>query len=213
MTKPIVQERRCPHCGHRKPIQLGEGLLTKSDLARFWSKVDIRGPDECWPWLGRRKEWGYGMFTIHGRNTTAHRVAWWMHTGVWPGEKKVRHVVCDNPPCCNPAHLAEGTDADNVRDMMEKGRNRSHGELPSLRGEGNPSAKLTESDVREILVRFDAGEAGAALAEEKGVCKDTAYRILRGERWKHVSQSEGRAARNVGTHRDRDSSGRFTRSH
>ena len=94
---------------------------------RFWSKVDQRGPDECWPWTASTNG-GYGAFgaKLFGekkmRVHRAHRVAFFLATGVAPDDLVVCHS-CDNPPCCNPAHLWLGTQADNNRDMSIKGRN------------------------------------------------------------------------------------------
>lgn len=84
---------------------------------RFWSKVDRRGPEECWPWKYGKDASGYGMIRVDGRTLKAHRfVAGNPVGGV------VRHT-CDNPPCCNPAHLLIGTQQENVRDRDVRGRN------------------------------------------------------------------------------------------
>jgi hypothetical protein len=93
---------------------------------RFWEKVDVRGPTECWPWLAAGGRAGCGRLRIGnnrwGRLVNAPRVAWFISRGEWPPENK--HVChrCDNPPCCNPAHLWLGTNSDNQRDCVTKGR-------------------------------------------------------------------------------------------
>lgn len=90
--------------------------------ASFWAKVERRGPDECWPWVGARKPRGYGNVRIDGKYRLAHRVAWELATGTTiPSGCIVMHR-CDNPPCCNPAHLLMGTMKDNTADMRRKGR-------------------------------------------------------------------------------------------
>ena len=92
---------------------------------RLWSRVDTGGEDvECWEWTGARSPAGYGR--IKGDNGTlqAHRVAYELTHGPIPDGLFVMHS-CDNPPCCNPAHLSVGTNADNVHDSMRKGRARS----------------------------------------------------------------------------------------
>src|SRR3974390_1974295 len=53
----------------------------------------------------------------------------------------LRHK-CDNPSCINLAHIEEGTQQDNMRDKVERGR--------QARGESHGFAKLKESDVLAI---------------------------------------------------------------
>lgn len=86
--------------------------------AGFWSMVDASGGvDACWPWLGARTAGGYGR---HGR-AAAHRVAWEIVNGPIPADHSVLHS-CDRPECVNPGHLRVGTPADNVAEMIERGR-------------------------------------------------------------------------------------------
>jgi hypothetical protein len=126
---------------------------------RFWSKVDIRGKDECWEWRGGRfkLKHDYGAFHYCGNATQAHRVAFFLSNGFWPEE--CRHK-CDNPPCCNPSHLLDGTHQDNVNDMVERGRGRG----PGFKGDNHPMAKLTNRQVS--LVRSLKG-----VAPSKAVAK------------------------------------------
>lgn len=88
---------------------------------RFWAKVDRRGDDECWPWLGAISTQGYGRA---GKRGYAHRLAYELAVGSIPDELEIRHA-CDNPPCCNPAHLSVGERWENVRDMLVRGRHYS----------------------------------------------------------------------------------------
>lgn len=129
--------------------------------ARFWAKVDVRRAGECWPWKNATNEHGYGLIRVNGGNVKAHRLALELSDGVrrMPDEK-VRHR-CDNPPCCNPAHLIPGTQADNIADMVERGR--------VARGAQKPNSKLTPADVAEMRRRRQNGETQAALASEFGV--------------------------------------------
>jgi hypothetical protein len=93
---------------------------------RFFAKVNVNGPTmphmttPCHVWMGAKAGNGYGRISLHGRLVGAHRVAWMISQGARPA----MHVLhkCDNPLCVNPAHLYEGTDADNTRDMISRGR-------------------------------------------------------------------------------------------
>jgi hypothetical protein len=98
---------------------------------RFREKVDVRGPSDCWPWTGSRLPKGYGSLARGGDGTgqpplKAHRVAWALARGVdpltMPEDQVIRHKVCDNPPCCNPDHLEDGTMKDNNADTALRGR-------------------------------------------------------------------------------------------
>jgi hypothetical protein len=114
--------------------------MDRTVLDRFWDKVQIGDPDECWPWTGGdRHEFGYGRF--HLNNTPpiriwAHRFAYMITTAQDATGLVVMHS-CDNPPCVNPSHLSLGTQADNVADAKAKGRmNLSGLELSPTRRQG-----------------------------------------------------------------------------
>ena len=89
---------------------------------RFWEKVDrSAGLDACWPFVGARSPLGYGRFHMPGnKSVPANRVAMLL-SGTDPIGFDVLHS-CDNPPCCNPAHLRLGTALDNARDAQLRGR-------------------------------------------------------------------------------------------
>ncbi len=96
----------------------------RTTAERFWSKVDQTDQSGCWPWTAARKPKGYGVFSRGTRAdglVTSSRMAWELTHGPIPVGQMVRHA-CDNPPCCNPSHLALGTDSDNLTDAYTRGR-------------------------------------------------------------------------------------------
>jgi len=102
-------------------------LVVLSDEERFWRYVKRNGPNECWPWIGPIAKYrrGYGQFKRDGRrgkSENAHRIAWEYANGRKPEDEMYICHRCDNPPCCNPAHLFIGTPRDNTQDMIAKGR-------------------------------------------------------------------------------------------
>jgi hypothetical protein len=155
---------------------------------RFWSKVSVSGPGDCWPWRASRSRKGYGRINIDRRSHNAHRVAWLLANGAVPDDRMVCHH-CDNPPCCNPAHLFLGEAADNTADMMQKGRHRTR--VPDLlaRGERFPQARLTNDGVAEARrLRAEGHLSIEQIAQRFGVSVATMASALRGDTWSHVGE-------------------------
>lgn len=148
--------------------------------SRFWAKVDRRGPRECWPWVASRLPGGYGQFAVakavggKGRPLRSSRIAWELVRGAIPRGMWVLHE-CDNPPCCNPAHLFLGTRLDNIRDMWTKGRGKG-----SPPGERGWNAKLSNADVAAIKRALVAGERHWVIAARYGVSRVHVTRIAGG---------------------------------
>jgi len=139
----------------------------------FWEKVEIGSASDCWEWLASTHKDGYGRF----RNGLAHRVSWKLSKGEIPQGMYVCHR-CDNPLCCNPSHLFLGTQADNMSDMVNKGRCHDH------HGENNPKSKLTEKDVFEIHRMKNSGLfSNKQIASSFGVTPTTISYALSGKTW------------------------------
>ena len=98
---------------------------------------------------------------------------------------------CDNPSCCNPAHLFLGTPKDNMDDMWRKGRASPRG----AKGEAHGKAQLTEDDVRSILAMYDGGVMQKDIADKFDISRDIVSDIVRGETWKHLPEVFSRPLR------------------
>lgn len=158
--------------------------LTPITIAQFWSRVEVDRDDKvCWPWRGSRHPSGYGSFAYAKGKHLAHRMAYHLAKGVDPGALKVCHT-CDNPPCCNPAHLFLGTHADNMQDMIAKGRRT----LSDQVGENNGAAKLTNADVEKIRAQIAERRTNVAIAREFGVTHHMVSKIRRGRAWRTPGQ-------------------------
>jgi hypothetical protein len=153
---------------------------------RFWSRVNKHGSVPahcphlgiCWAWTAGLNSKGYGTLSANGRKSVlASHVAWFLETGEWPSENALHR--CDNPVCVRFSHLFQGTQADNVADMIKKDRAR-------IRGKQNGQAVLTTKTVKLILVGLASGATCRSLANKYGVARQTVADIKRGKTWKHA---------------------------
>jgi hypothetical protein len=168
--------------------------MTQEEIALFWSRMRIGAADACWEWQAGRTGDGYGAFVVFPQIVVlAHRIAYFLHTGIDPIGKLVRHYECDNPPCCNPTHLKAGSNADNSQDMVRNGRSLKGDKNPMrkypdkvLRGEKNGNSKYTETIVLEMLTLQEQGMSQRAISRQFKIPIVMAQRILNREVWKHV---------------------------
>lgn len=160
---------------------------------RFWERVPKGGPDACWEWTGSRHDFGYGNFWKDGRTWSAARVSYEItHGAIGRSDLFVCHR-CDNPPCCNPAHLFLGTGSDNTADMVAKGR-QAKGDRSALRkypelrryGDAHPGTKITEATARAAIAAFDSGQTMKQIGVAFGIPKGTLGSIFSGRNWKRL---------------------------
>lgn len=148
---------------------------------RFWSKVDIRGPDDCWIWTANKSYKGYGLFRHEHSIKSAHRVSFLLAFGAIPDGLHVLHR-CDVRACVNPRHLWAGTSLENIHDRVVKGRS------GAPRGEGSHLSKLTDVDVREIRRLY--GECTHSLQSIAALYEVSAVNIssiVEFKTWKHLT--------------------------
>ena len=159
-----------------------KSIPTKTMEERFWEKVDKSSASGCWFWTAGKNPSGYGVFYLSKERQAikAHRVSYEIEFGRIPKGKLCCHK-CDNPSCVRPSHLFLGTDADNMRDMAQKGRNR----YAVRRGVKNPKAKLDPEKVREIR-RLYGTMPIVSMAEKFNVSWPTIYHAAIRKTWKHV---------------------------
>lgn len=155
--------------------------ITPADAARFRSKVDRspgQGPNgDCHEWMAARTDRGYGRFYVSGKTQRAHRVAWVLDTDQPLSDEVVARHSCDNPPCCNAAHVLPGTTQDNADDRVARGRGPNGDKNGSRRfperyprGENHPMAKLTDAEADEIrALHAGGGWTYRALGKRFGV--------------------------------------------
>jgi hypothetical protein len=168
----------------------------KDPVERFWKHVNKT--NTCWIWTGERmkekpihirkgiKQLPYGIFYLINpaknnkmKQVKAHRYSWEIHKGPIPEGLFVLHK-CDNPPCINPSHLFLGTNLDNIKDMVAKGRNKG------AKGTRNCKAKLTEDQVREIREACRQGATDATIASQYNVSAGAVWFIRYNVTWQHV---------------------------
>lgn len=139
------------------------------------------GENGCQIWRLGRNKLGYGIvkLPIKKKPGLAHRVALEIKLGRPIGDGLCALHSCDNPPCCNPAHLREGTHVDNINEKVEKGRQ------SKLQGEIHGSSKLTEAQVRAILIDANTSTQ-KTISERYNISRPTISDIIRGKSWKHI---------------------------
>lgn len=145
---------------------------------RLFSRTEIM-ENGCWEYTGSRFAFGHGKIKYKGKTYRTHRVSFILCVNDISDNLHVLHK-CDNPPCINPDHLFEGTQLDNMRDMIAKGRRRdSH-------GENNSTAKLTNEQVRVIKLALALGLTQQTIADKYNVGRASIGQISRGNNWRTI---------------------------
>ena len=147
---------------------MGATLEAAPRITEFWMNVAVGGDAECWPWTGYGED-GYGQFFWDGRMVGAHELALTFATGEVRAPGLDTCHRCNNPICCNPAHLRFDTRAGNVADMVASGRAR--------RG------RFAEEQIVTMRTRYANGASQVNLARDYGITNGLVSQIVRGLRY------------------------------
>ena len=145
------------------------------DVARFFSKVEVKDEHRCWEFTGGLNQKGYGLFSAIGISFYTHRFCYILFNGRIEEDLLVRHK-CDNPCCVNPYHLETGTPQDNTLDRDIRGR--------TAKGSKNGRSKITEEQALQI---FSDTRPYLEIAKTFSVGRDMIGRIKSGRSWGHVT--------------------------
>ena len=150
--------------------------------------IEIR--NGCWEYTKKLSPQGYGRIFKNGKQISTHRFMWeYANKRKIPDGMYICHK-CDNPCCVNPNHLFCGTNSENQKDAVKKGRR-----IPYI-GESHANSKLTKRQVIEIINYWNnkspqKGRLQATkrtLANKYGVCVTSIHRIVNGTGWKHINR-------------------------
>lgn len=153
--------------------------FTDEDLgrlqARFWTKVEVsQDSSACWNWTGgtitSRGGARRGTISVQNRKVLSYRVAFFLTKGSWP-EGVIDHL-CSNPLCCNPSHLEDVSNEENMARMATRGR--------SYAGERHHACTIPDEIVAQIIASVEAGRSAAAVGRSLGIHRTTAWRIAHG---------------------------------
>lgn len=149
--------------------------MTNEEFQQWFETKLVTTSTGCKEWSGCRFLKGYGVVRMNGKNVKAHRIAYELYTQKPITDGMFILHSCNNPPCCNPQHLREGSHQENMNDKLRCGR--------QPRGETNGNAKLTQEQVIQIksnpnkLTQYQ-------LADLYGVKRPCIAKIQRGKIWR-----------------------------
>lgn len=154
-----------------------------TQLAWLTSAISAHESNECLDWPFTIFTDGYGRVQHLGKQVSAQRAAFYLVHGRYP-EPCGRHT-CDRPKCVNPSHIVEGTQQQNIQDMIDRKR------FP--KGTSYPNAKLTDELVRQMRSEYVPGSrkglgTSGAIARRYGIDHKNCWNILNRRAWKHVDQ-------------------------
>lgn len=151
-----------------------------TDLKAYIERRTKKTEAGCWDWQGSKDPLGYGTCRVQGIYL-AHRLSHLAYKGSLTEGLMVLHS-CDNPSCCNPDHLREGTALENMQDRKE----RTGYYTGDQKGSSNGNAKLNNETVLAI---FNATGTQKEIAAKYGCSQMTVSLIKRRKLWQHVTSN------------------------
>lgn len=176
--------KTCSDCGNKISYGAKERCIRCSNISRttdVWKRFDShykKVESGCWEWTRTLNAYGYGQFSIAQKYFRASRISYERFNGKIPPGLFVLHK-CDVRKCVNPDHLFLGTQKDNMRDMVAKGRANRVG----LKGSANPASKLNQNKVKIIRSLRRDGWAQQKIADKFNVSQPVISSVLRGKTW------------------------------
>jgi hypothetical protein len=155
-------------------------------IDRFYNYLpDVLDENKCWEWKGAIDAYGYGSFSLNKKTYKSHRL---MYEIYYSKPLKDLHCLhkCDNPSCVNPLHLFAGTNYDNMRDKVIKGRCYTGHQ----KGEHNGASKLKDNDVIQIRELYNIQNyTTIKLGKMYGVHRSTISYIVNNKTYKHLLEN------------------------
>ena len=187
---------------YEQVLRSGQLSVLPGPDRQFWPKVGIIDDDEsCWEFLKatrKRPRGNYGVVSMvnpaTGRkgSVNAQRVAFYLVHGYMP---VIGRHDCDNPPCCRPLHIRDGSIADNNQDKAVRRR---------VLGIGGQDA-LTPDLVRKARTLYRGGLSAPKIATELDRKLDTVQLALSGKSWGWITDPPP-----IAPHERRMSGGKLT---
>lgn len=151
--------------------------LSDEQKARLLARLEAQTTktDTCWLFTGYRRNGKHGAISVHDRPVYVHQLSYAINKGPIPKGVVIRHG-CDVSNCWRPEHLTDGTQLQNIGDMIERGRAVAP---PRIVGERHHKVTLSDAQVAEIRRRWAEHPADQrALGQEYGVSQSTIWRLV-----------------------------------
>lgn len=167
-SNPVCYRKLCSK-HYNRAIKTGEIKKVKFEnfVDSFFAKTEKgKNQNDCWKWLGYKNKTGYGRMKCNGKNELSHRVSFFIKKGFW-AKGMVLHS-CDNPECCNPKHLRQGTAQENAQDCIKRGRKPYPFWLLKPRiakPQKKILAELTSDEIKQIEESVSKGHIKKYIAE------------------------------------------------